>query len=159
MEEVWRIVCQPSQLTQKIKLTAVGPERILVLTGNTEDISNCYQTLTKWLVKKAHLHLIPWLESLSNLTKLEFNRVIIRGQSTLWGSCNAKKTISLNYKLLFLPKSLVEHVLLHELCHTQFLDHSSNFWQLFKSFEPNCMENKKVLRTAECHFPAWVNVV
>jgi predicted metal-dependent hydrolase len=159
IEETWKIVYQYSPLTAAVKLINLGSEKFLLLNGNTEDILVCKKVLTKWLIKKAHLHLIPWLKSLSLLTKLEFNRVIIRGQSTLWGSCNTQKTISLNYKLLFLPKNLVQHVLLHELCHTQHLNHSVAFWQLFKNCDPNCLENKKALKIADHYCPAWINVI
>lgn len=159
ISEIWKIIYQFSPSNSTIKLVNQEHERIVLLKGNTEDTLRCYKVLNKWLIKKAHLHLIPWLKNLSIATKLEFNHAIIRGQSTLWGSCNTKKTISLNYKLLFLPKHLVEHVLLHELCHTQYLNHSAAFWQLFKNFDPHCFENKKALKAAECYFPPWVNVV
>ncbi len=159
ISETWKIAYQGSNLTTAIKLINMDSEKTLLLTGNVEDFSTCQKILIKWLIKKAKIHLAPWLQYLSALTKLEFNRMIIRGQSTLWGSCNAKKIISLNYKLLFLPRSLAEHVLLHELCHTKYLNHSQDFWQLFKNLDPHCIENKKFLKTAEHYFPDWLAVL
>ena len=45
-------------------------------------------------------------------------------------SCSTRGTISLNYKLLFLPRPLVRYVLLHELCHTRQSNHAVAFWAL-----------------------------
>jgi hypothetical protein len=42
------------------------------------------------------------------------------------------KDLRLNLKLLFMPKALVRQVLIHELCHTEHLNHSQKFWALLK---------------------------
>jgi predicted metal-dependent hydrolase len=57
-----------------------------------------------------------------------YNRVIIRDQRTRWGSCSHGNNISLNVKLVMLPLELMDYVLLHELVHTRYHDHSPRFW-------------------------------
>ena len=52
----------------------------------------------------------------------------IREQRTRWGSCSHKNNISLNLKLVLLPKELVDYVMLHELVHTRIHNHSEKFW-------------------------------
>ncbi len=159
LEETWQICYQPSSEKRIMLHIHDTVEKILILKGNTNDISLCLKVLKKWLVQKAHLHLISWLQNLSIETQLIYHRAAIRGQNTLWGSCNAKKNISLNYKLLFLRKPLTEHVLLHELCHLKYLNHSKHFWLLLKSFDRDCAENKKALKLAECYVPGWLGYV
>lgn len=159
LEETWRICYQPSSAKRITLHIHDTPEKILILKGNINDMSLCLKVLKKWLVKKAQTHLISWLQHLSAKTQFIYHRATIRGQSTLWGSCNAKKNISLNYKLLFLTKPLAEHVLLHELCHLKYLNHSKNFWLLLKSFDADCAENKKALKLAERYVPAWLGYV
>ncbi|HXH55266.1 MAG TPA: YgjP-like metallopeptidase domain-containing protein [Gammaproteobacteria bacterium] len=156
LNETWQISYQPTsaqRITLKIHHLS---EKILILKGDTDNIPLCLKTLKKWLMKQAHACLIPWLQNLSLATGLHYHRVTIRRQTTLWGSCNAKKNISLNYKLLFLPKTLTKHVLLHELCHLKHLNHSEHFWLFLKSFDPQCTENKKALKLAGCYVPAWL---
>jgi len=126
------------------------------IENNPENHSLYQRLLIQWLMKHAHQHLVPWVIELSTLTGLIFNRAIIRGQTTLWGSCNAKKTISLNYKLLFLPKVLAKHILLHELCHLQYLNHSMHFWKLLEKWDPDYKSHKKSLKTAEYYLPRWL---
>ncbi|MBQ9715866.1 MAG: M48 family metallopeptidase [Clostridia bacterium] len=56
-------------------------------------------------------------------------KVAISHQKSIWGSCNAKKEIRLNAKLVMLPKHLMEYVIVHELCHMIEMNHSDKFWQ------------------------------
>ena len=56
------------------------------------------------------------------------NNVSIREQRTRWGSCSHKNNISLNLKLVLLPKELIDYVMLHELVHTRIHNHSKKFW-------------------------------
>ena len=85
----------------------------------TNDV-DAYQTaLKEWLTDKAEERLIPWLKRISDEIGLSYSAVLIRQRQTRWGSCSARRLISLNARLLFLPPELVTYVLVHELCHTK----------------------------------------
>ena len=58
----------------------------------------------------------------------KYNKASIRNQRTRWGSCSHKNNISLNAKLVLLPKELIDYVILHELVHTRIHNHSKQFW-------------------------------
>ena len=68
------------------------------------------------------------LNYLSEKYGFPYNRVFIRNQRTRWGSCSHKDNISLNMKLVRLPDELIDYVILHELVHTRFKNHSKQFW-------------------------------
>jgi hypothetical protein len=55
-------------------------------------------------------------------------RVSVRNQRTRWGSCSRRGVISLNWRLVQLPESVRDYVILHELAHLQHLNHSRRFW-------------------------------
>ena len=63
----------------------------------------------------------------------------------MWGSCNAKNIIKLNWKIVILPKNLQDYIILHELCHTKHLNHSVKFWNEVEKFNKNYKQNKKEL--------------
>tara|TARA_R110000868_G_scaffold84822_6_gene238991 strand:+ start:65787 stop:66497 length:711 start_codon:yes stop_codon:yes gene_type:complete len=128
----------------------------LVLFGDIEDKQRCQALVIDWIKKRAKQILIPWLTELSLEHDLPFNDVTIRGQSTRWGSCSSEKNINLNYKLLFLPERLVEHILLHELCHTKHMDHSERFWNRLQQLDPHCDLMEKQSRRAQKYVPRWV---
>ncbi len=68
------------------------------------------------------------LKHLAGKHGFTYNRVFIRNQKTRWGSCSHKNNISLNMKIIRLPEELMDYVILHELTHIQFKNHSNNFW-------------------------------
>lgn len=57
-----------------------------------------------------------------------YNKIFIRRQRTRWGSCSAHNNISLNSKLMQLPDTLTNYVILHELLHTRIKNHRRDFW-------------------------------
>lgn len=131
--------------------------RSLIVSGQTSNHEACRQVLRQWLCHQAKLHLTPWLRRVSQEIDLPYSRVSIRGQKTLWASCSSKKSISLNYKLLFLPAPLVRYVLVHELCHTIHLNHSAQFWALVAEKQPDYQPLDKAVGRAWGYIPDWVD--
>ncbi len=75
-------------------------------------------------------------EELASLHGFTFNRVTVRNQKTIWGSCSSANNISLNMKLLLLPEELRDFIILHELVHTRVKNHSRKFWHELLQVEP-----------------------
>jgi hypothetical protein len=55
-------------------------------------------------------------------------RVLVREPRNRWGSCDAKGTVRLNWRVIQAPMRLVDYVVAHELVHLQHPDHTSGFW-------------------------------
>jgi predicted metal-dependent hydrolase len=72
--------------------------------------------------------LVGRLEEMAKIHNFKYARVAIRNQKTKWGSCSAKNNINLNINLVRLPDELRDYVILHELVHTRFKNHSKKFW-------------------------------
>lgn len=108
------------------------------------------------LKELARGHCQPLLESAARQHDLRYRKLAVRGQKTVWGSYSSTGTLSLNYKLLFLPPELVNYVMLHELAHTRHLDHSREFWDFLVSMEPRAREFDKALSKAGQKVPAWL---
>ena len=113
--------------------------------------------LRRWLIGRGREHLSPWAERLAAQLGVSFERVSIRCQKTRWGSYATKtRTVSLNAQLLFLPGYLARFVLLHELCHIRYPNHSPAFWNLVSSHEPDTDRLRVELRAAWRYVPTWV---
>lgn len=116
------------------------------VTLNTEKkhiySSNDWGTLTltdktKILQKLAKTYIKPRIDALAKRCKLPFNKLSIRNQKGRWGSCSSKKDISINWRIMQLPQAVGDYVLIHELCHTQHMNHSKKFWNLVAHNCPN----------------------
>ena len=168
IEKTWRKVCAhqavkiPLQELTQLRLTAIDEvwqvEHIsalrtkvlthqhhhLVIHSVSETLSQ--KALQQWLQAHAEMRLLPWLRKLSEQLGLPFGLAKIRTASSRWGSCNSKKTIMLNAKLLFLPKDVVEYVMIHELCHTIHMNHGPHFWALLTQHNPLCQLHRRQLK-------------
>lgn len=70
-----------------------------------------------------------------------------RKMKTRWGVCNTlKKTVTLNTELLKKDITLIDYVIIHELCHFFEGNHSKKFWDLVAQAYPNYKEARKKLR-------------
>jgi predicted metal-dependent hydrolase len=78
-----------------------------------------------------------------------WNRVAIRDQQRRWGSCSSKKNLNFNYKLIFLPKHLLDYVVIHELCHLVEMNHGKDFWDKVSVCCPNYQSCIAELRALE----------
>ena len=62
-----------------------------------------------------------------------YQRIAIKLNKTNWGSCSAKNNINLNLALPLLPDALRDYVIIHELCHLEHHNHSTEFHRLLNS--------------------------
>ncbi|MEH6448072.1 MAG: SprT family zinc-dependent metalloprotease [Oleispira sp.] len=61
----------------------------------------------------------------------------VKKMRSRWGSLSSKGYINLNLKLLEMNPSIIEMVVVHELCHSHYFDHSANFYRLMAEKLPN----------------------
>jgi predicted metal-dependent hydrolase len=129
-------------------------QRLLVY-GRVDDAPATRAALRRWLSRKTREHIVPWLLRLADERGLPVSRVVVRAQRTRWASCSARKTISLNARLLFLHEHLVRYVLLHELAHTVEMNHSARYWALLRSLDGDLETADSELRSAWRLIPEW----
>lgn len=153
IDESWTV-----QYRKTASRRTVAREResgLLRVYGETSEIESCCKALRRWTARKTREHLVPWLERLSELEGLPFGSTSVRNQSGRWASCSPLGTISVNMKLLFIPRPLVRYVFIHELCHLIRMDHSARFWSHVAEREPSYRQLERELRSAWRYIPAW----
>mgnify|MGYP001156911455 FL=1 len=110
------------------------------------DKSKSKKLIIEWLKLQANNFLRARLSFLSKRISIEFNSLTIKSYTARWGSCNIKGDIFLNWKLIMLPESVIDYVLIHELAHINVPNHSREFWKLVKKKDPNYCKNKRWLK-------------
>lgn len=85
------------------------------------------------------------LKELAGMNGFEYNRIFVRNQKTLWGSCSAKNNINLNINLVHLPEYLSDYVMFHELVHTKIKSHGNKFWKMLDKYVGNAKKLNKEL--------------
>ncbi len=111
------------------------------------------------LLKRRARRVLPsWVCHLAAPHGIHVSKISIRGQRTVWGSYSSSGTLSLNYKLLFLPPRYVDYVLLHELAHTRHLDHSPEFWKFLFSMDPQAEHLDATMNEVTQTVPPWLEL-
>ena len=128
----------------------------LVLSGQDLNHEAVVRKLKEWLRLQVRVSLFPVAQKLADKHHMQLRSLLVKSQRTRWASCSAQRNLSLNTKLLFLPPSLVRYVLIHELCHTVYMNHSNAFWRLVASHEPDYKVLDQALRVAWKTVPDWM---
>jgi predicted metal-dependent hydrolase len=115
----------------------------------TSSVEERKAALFKYYRKLAKSALIDEVHALSLKMGLRPSAVSVRGQKTRWGSCSSRGELSLNWKLMAVPPSVREYVLVHELAHLRHMNHSPKFWALVAEHYPNFKNAKRWLREHE----------
>jgi len=127
----------------------------LYLNGQVNDAKTVRAGLQRWLKRKAKKCFPESLAGLAELHGFSYQKISIRLQKSRWGSCAKNGNISLNAKLLFLPRELMFYVMLHELSHLKHMNHSKAFWAVVAQCDADYLLHRKEMRGATFWVPAW----
>jgi len=70
----------------------------------------------------------------------------LKQQKTRWGSCGIQQKIYLNWLLILAPSSVLDYVVLHELCHLLHRNHGKRFWAKVATYLPGYAKEETWLR-------------
>lgn len=125
------------------------------LTPDALNITGPAKTLSDDTVKLA---LIEWLRQLAvadlrqrvkfwaRQTRIPYEQVRIKDQSSRWGSCSAKGNLNLNWRLIMAPPRVADYVVVHELCHRLEMNHSPEFWRHVANWFPDYQSSRAWLK-------------
>lgn len=75
-----------------------------------------------------------------------YTKITIRDQKTRWGSCSSNGTLSFSFRLMMAPPRVLDYVVVHELCHLTYMNHSKEFWNMVENILPDYKEHRKWLK-------------
>lgn len=82
----------------------------------------------------------------ARVMEVSYGMIRVKRGKTSWGSCSKKGNLNFHYKALFLPESLQDYLVIHELAHLVHLNHSRAFWKLVETHDPDWREHRRLLK-------------
>lgn len=116
------------------------------LLPDTEDAKD---KLVAWYRKEAGSVLRERVDKLSEAMGVEPCGVRITSARTRWGSCSYRNHLNFSWRLLMCPDSVIDYVVVHELCHIYHKDHSRSFWKSVSKADKAYKEHEKWLKANE----------
>ena len=86
------------------------------------------------------------VRQLAPLVGVEPGEVAVKELGYHWASCGAGGGLNFHWKTLMAPQTVVDYIVVHELCHLRFRDHSDAFWNEVDKVLPRYRERKEWLR-------------
>ena len=115
-----------------------------------QDPQICHQKIINLLIqlytKELQSYLNRYLPKIAARTGLNPKSYRIKKYKARWGSCNNRGELSFNALLAGTSFDVINYVIIHELCHLVYLNHSQQFWQLVADCCPNYRQAQKDLK-------------
>jgi predicted metal-dependent hydrolase len=116
-----------------IEVNADG-DRILCVAGNAPHLD---RRVGDFLRREAKRELE--LASLKFAAELgvAVKRVVVRDQSSRWGSCSTTGMLSFSWRLILAPSNVLNYLAAHEVAHLIEMNHSARFWRVVQRLCPD----------------------
>lgn len=128
----------PIMLDHTVRKKYLFDEAMLVLSKK--------EHFREFLRDEARRIITPKAEDIAAFYGVKFEKISFRDAKSRWGSCSARKNLSFSSRLVGAPKSVIEYVVIHEICHLKELNHSAKFWSHVSALLPSYKESERWLR-------------
>lgn len=134
MDRPFRVIIKPEQAMIEWQ----DGELILGQHHVDQDVVYCLKHWAKQWLK-------PEVESIIEMTGLKPHSWQLRDPKSRWGSCSSKGNIMLSWRLVAMPHWVRRYVIIHELCHLKYMNHSPVFWSMVHGLCPDTSKAKEWL--------------
>lgn len=138
------------------EITFMGrPRMIVVLVGPQQEVrltrdflfiytrrntpEKLEQLFNQWLKEKAMEYMT--VETLKVARRLglrhKLRDVSYRKTKSKWGHCCQDGTIQYNWLAMMAPRDVINYLIVHEVSHLKYMDHSRKFWAIVESICPD----------------------
>jgi predicted metal-dependent hydrolase len=107
---------------------------------------NVKKALIQWYVAHAEEKIPERIKLYSRQIGKWPERIEIKNHKRRWGSCSPGGVIRFNWKIVMTPVTIVDYVIVHELCHLIYHHHSSQFWQKVQTIIPDYTKRRNTLK-------------
>ena len=106
-----------------------------------------------WFKKKARPLFEERLAHFAPLLGVKWRKLSLSSARTRWGSARSDGHIRLNWRLIHLPLTQIDYVVVHELAHLREMNHGPRFWDTVGGVMPDYRERRQQLRQSALGTP------
>ena len=114
--------------------------------GNNCSYDEKREAMGKWYREQARDKFIERVSYYSKVIGVDYGMIRIKEQKGCFGSCSSKGNLNFNLRCILAPPEILDYVVVHELCHLKYFNHSDQFWNLVRTVLPDFKERRKWLK-------------
>lgn len=76
----------------------------------------------------------------------EVTTVKVKEQKKRWASCTSKNELLFNWRCVMAPVFVLDYIVVHEMCHMEYKNHSKDFWNRVYAVMPDYEVRKSWLK-------------
>ena len=145
----YRLKVMKSTTDTEEKCRLVGGRLVVEVNAKSDsenDRKAIKAALMDWYLQHAEEKIKERVSRFARLIGKRPNSTKIKNQEKRWGSCSRTGIIRFNWKIIMAPISIMDYVIVHELCHLFYPHHSPQFWQRVQSIIPDYKKRQHWLK-------------
>ena len=130
-------------ISKKIKMQVNDKEKIIYIEyPNGINIEtkkeNIDKLIKKILRERTEILLENRVYYWSKYTNIEYKSFKVNDATSKFGSCiPSTRVLHFSSRLIMLPEDVIDGIIVHELCHIIYPNHSKQFYNLVRKYKPN----------------------
>ena len=124
----------------------IKDKNLIVEAKNVLSTNNIKNNIKNWYISESKKYLTKTNSYYEILIGVKSNKLLFGQYKSKWGSCNSKKTISYDWRIIMAPFEVIHYLIIHELCHIIYPNHSKYFWKCVEKYMINYKIQKKWLK-------------
>ena len=124
--------------------------RISISNGNLilpqQCLGQAAEKLTQWYKSQARQHIEERCTHFAVVLGVAFKGIHITSPRQRWGSCGSRGTLNFNWRLVMAPPEVIDYVVIHEMTHLKYFNHSPEFWVKVKALSPDFKRHQAWLK-------------
>jgi predicted metal-dependent hydrolase len=142
-EYTLRVLKQTFIRKSKVILEA---EEIIVIRKVKEN-KETKALLMEWYKSRAKELVMERISYYHPIINKPIGEVRIKSQKRRWGSCSSRGNLNFNWRIILMPDEMFDYIIVHEMCHLLFLNHSKSYWNSVAAVLPDYKEREKWIKT------------
>lgn len=104
------------------------------------------ENVVTWMKNEASKLLNERVAKYAGLMGITYESVKMSEAKARWGSCSVKNNLNFAWRLIMCPIAVIDYVVIHELSHVTYKNHSPAFWARVKTVLPHYKEQQDWLK-------------
>ncbi|EGT3601015.1 SprT family zinc-dependent metalloprotease [Clostridium perfringens] len=107
-----------------------GKFHVYVKEKNDEIIKKAMEEWYREKTKEQVAKRIKYYQKFFNKKPIDIK---VKEQKKRWASCTSKNELLFNWRCVMAKSTVLDYIIVHEMCHMYYMNHSREFWQLVSS--------------------------